>query len=396
MLTHHKQHSKPPTVKDKMNRKQLFKLHSWAALFAMIPILIISITGSIIVFKPEIDSWLMPESAQVSTTINQRKDFDALLQNIYQQLPDFEMGTWEVFDDKQTSDAIYVIKRGTFDWYKVYLNPYTGKTLSEPVPLNHYLTDWLVELHYTFLLHEAGIMLGFIFALIFLFLGISGLIIYRKFWQRFFTLRWDKQLIVFFSDFHKMIGVISAPVLIILAFTGGYWNMAEFLHEVEDAEQHRTYTLNERRYDNDVSFNRLSSDVLNRIDGFNITYVVFPYEPGHDISFYGAVPTGNPLMSDYTSGATYNRLTGDFVVKWDIREQGLGTKALDSFRALHFGTFAGITSRILWCVLGASPVLLSITGFYLWYQRQRKRQLSRRKRLGKQLAINAEPHGSVS
>lgn len=395
MFSHHIQYNKTPTNKDKMNRKQLFKLHSWAALFAMIPILIISITGSIIVFKPEIDSWLMPENAQLSGSASQRKDYDTLLQSIYQQLPEYEMGTWEVFDDKQTSDAIYVIKSGTFDWYKVYLNPYTGQTLSEPVPLNHYLTDWLVELHYTFLLHESGIMLGFIFALIFLFLGISGLIIYRKFWQRFFTLRWDKQLAVFFSDFHKMVGVISAPVLVILAFTGGYWNMATFLHEMEDAEQHRTYTLNERRYDNGVSFERLSKDALERIENFNITYVVFPYEPDHEISFYGSVPTGNPLMSDYTSGATYNRLTGDFVAKWDIREQGLGTKTLDSFRALHFGTFAGMTSRILWCVLGAAPVFLSITGFYLWYQRRRKRQQSRKNRTGKQLPIGSEAHGTA-
>ena len=375
-----------------MNRKRLFKLHSWAALLAMLPILIISITGSIIVFKPELDALLMPESATLKVNQQQRKDYDALLTNIYAQLPEYEMGTWEVFDDKQTADAIYVIKKGTFDWHKVYLNPYTGMTLSEPVPLNHYLTDWLVELHYTFLLHESGIMLGFVFALIFLFLGVSGLIIYRKFWQRFFTLRWDKQLAVFFSDFHKMVGVVSSPVLIILAITGGYWNMAEFIHEIEEAEQHRTYTLNERRYEDSISFDQISADALGRIAGFKITYIVFPYEPEQEISFFGSVPTGNPLMSDYTSGATYNRLNGSFVATWDIRQQGLGSKVLDSFRALHFGTFGGIASRVLWCVLGATPVLLSITGFYLWLKRQRKRKQSQRNRTRK-LATSA--HGAT-
>ena len=42
-------------------RKTLFKIHSWLALAAMLPLLLISITGAILVFKSEIDGWLMPQ-----------------------------------------------------------------------------------------------------------------------------------------------------------------------------------------------------------------------------------------------------------------------------------------------------------------------------------------------
>ena len=151
----------------------------------MIPILVISITGSILVFKPEIDRWLMPKSAKLIDIADQRQPLDILLTKIAIQLPEYEMGTWEIMSDGETADAIYVINRGTFDWYKVYFNPYTAKTLSQPVPLDHYITDWLVELHYTFLLHESGIFFGIVFSLALLFLGISGLIIIVNFGNDF-------------------------------------------------------------------------------------------------------------------------------------------------------------------------------------------------------------------
>lgn len=372
-----------------MNRKKIFKLHSWTALFAMIPIVLISITGSILVFKPEIDRWLMPKSAKLINITDQRKNLDVLLENIAAQLPEYEIGTWEIMSDRETSDAIYVIKMGTFDWYKVYFNPYTAKILSPPVPLDHSLTDWLVELHYTFLLHESGIFFGIIFSIALLFLGVSGLIIYRKFWQRLFTLRWNKHLITFFSDFHKMVGIISTPILITLAITGGYWNIAAFVHEISESKQQEQFVLTERRYNNSISFEKLNVDIHKKLEGFKLTYLVFPYEPGQNITFYGSVSSQNPLLSDYASGATYNRLNGDFMTQWDIRESGLGVKTLDSFRSLHFGTFAGLTSRIIWCVLGASPVILALTGGYLWYRRKIKRKVLKSNRSFEKSAIES-------
>ena len=45
----------------------------------------------------------------------------------------------------------------------------------------------------------------------------------------------------------------------------------------------------------------------------------------------------------------------------------------DSFRKLHFGYFLGLPSKILWCILGLSPVILACTGLYLYWFRRRKK-----------------------
>jgi len=60
-------------------RKTLFKIHSWVALIALIPLLVISITGSVLVFKSEIDGLLMPDSHFVVQQQANRLPIDTLI-----------------------------------------------------------------------------------------------------------------------------------------------------------------------------------------------------------------------------------------------------------------------------------------------------------------------------
>ena len=64
-------------------RKKLYKWHSLSALIALVPILIVSITGSILVFKVEIDTWLMPNKMTVKVDgTAQRLSLDVLIDKV--------------------------------------------------------------------------------------------------------------------------------------------------------------------------------------------------------------------------------------------------------------------------------------------------------------------------
>ncbi|MCV2885673.1 PepSY domain-containing protein [Aestuariibacter sp. AA17] len=362
-------------------KKSAFKIHSWLALFALIPLLVISLTGSILVYKQEIDEWLMPDKAMLSGVSGERLDLDAFLDRIHEQLPEFEVATIEMFFDGVESDRVYVIKKGTFDFHKVYANPYTGEVLSEPVGLHSYLTDWLLELHYTFLVGDAGLLIAAFFSLILITLGVTGLIMYSNFYKHFFTFRTGRALAVLFSDVHKFIGILASPVLLILGITGAYWNIAGYLHETsEEHASHADFVLTERMYNHSLSLQSLIEKATDTVDGLAPTYVSLAYEPDENIRVFGSVPTGNPLYSQYSSGASFDPQTGDMITSWDIRELGFVSKLLDSFRELHFGTFGGELSKFLWCVLGAAPLLLSVTGVYMWSNRRNKRKSSKKRR----------------
>lgn len=376
-------------------RKTLFKIHSWVALIALIPLLVIGITGSVLVFKSEIDGLLMPDSHFVVQQQANRLPIDTLITKTQKTYPEYVVGSWEIFND-DTADRVYLIKRGTEDWYKFHLDQYTGNILSEPVGTSHYFTDWFLDLHYTFLLNDlkslpgqTGTVLGFFFAVFFLVLGITGLIIYRKFWQRLFSVRWRATLQIVLSDIHKMTGVIGSPIIIILAITGGYFNGAVWYHEVIEHAEEEHFVLTKNLYNEEISFQHVLDDSQKQIPTFNGTFLVMPLEPNENITLFGEVDTSNPLASEYANTVTYNKLTGEHMANWDIREVGVVWQVIDSFRKLHFGYFAGLISKIIWCVIGLSPVWLGGTGFYLWFTRRKRKKQSQKNRLSKHRTVSA-------
>jgi len=376
-------------------RKSLFKWHSYLALIAMIPVLVISITGSILVFKVEIDSLLRPHHMVVNPAqltngkTGQRLALDDLMSTIQETYPDYVLAGWELFgtnnnavaEDFDRSDTAYAIKKNSETWFKIYINQYSGEILSEPKHMEHYITDWLLELHYAFLLHFSGTVIGAIFGLILLFLGISGIILYRKFWRKLFTLRFKAAKRILYSDVHKMIGIFSSPVLIVIAFTGVYWNVSIVLHEVlEHGFEEAHPPITEPYHAETISFETLRENASKEIESFRATYLAIPNEPKMDITFFGEVDTVNPLISQYASMVTYHHKTGDLVVATDIRDTGFLRKFDDSTRKLHFGYFAGIWSKIVWCVIGLSPVILMITGLTMYLVRTKPKRNNVNKR----------------
>ena len=369
-------------------RKTLFKWHSYGALIAMLPLLIISITGSILVFKVEIDSLLRPSHMVVdATTTSQRVSLDTLMQTTLAANPGYELGGWELFDDKQRSDAGYLIKRGTEEWEKIYINQYSGELLSQAHPMGHFITDWLLELHYTFLLEVKGAWLGFAAALVMLFLGISGIILYRRFWAKIFTMRFKAVRRILFSDIHKFIGILSSPILLIMAFTGGYWNIAGILHEINEHADGGHVYITAPLHSPDISFEALRVQSTKEIPSYRAGYLAMPHEPDGDITFYGEVQSSNPLNSEYASTVSFDKTTGQLLNKQDIREAGFLMVFLDSFRKLHFGYFGGLITRIIWCFIGLMPVILGGTGLYLYWSRRRQKMSSKRARV----AIDTQP-----
>lgn len=366
-------------------RKKLYKWHSLSAIFAMLPLLLISVTGSILVFKVELDTLLMPESMQVSSASpKERLSLDALMTIVQKQYPDHEIGSWEVFDDKVRTDTAYIIEHHTNIWSKLYLNQYTGELLSTPVGLSDDLTDWLLDLHYKLLLETNGMFLGAIVSLLLLFLGISGIILYRNFWVNFFTLRFKLATRIFFSDLHKMVGISSAPVILILAFTGAYWNISLVIHEVEEHIIEEPYLVTKPLYNQNISIQGLLEKSKKTIDTFEATYILMPFEPAMNIEFFGKVNSANPLNSNYASSIIYDKHSGDVVSIEDIRADNAIHETVDSFRKLHFGHFGGLTSKIIWCVLGLSPLILAFTGLYLYLYRNRN------KKVGTLLKVNTK------
>lgn len=78
------------------------------------------------------------------------------------------------------------------------------------------------------------------------------------------------------------------------------------------------------------------------------------------------------------------------------RTNSLGTKITNSFATMHYGTFWGLPSRILYVFVGLAPLILFVTGFVMWKYRyqgnaQIKREIRTHPRLRRLFSIKASP-----
>ncbi len=352
-------------------RKLLFKIHRYLALAAMVPVLLITLTGAVLVFKQPIDQWLLADKMAIAHQGETRQPLDRLLTRVETALPDYEVGSWELFYDGEKADRVYVIRHGTDQWYKATLNPYTGELLGTPVPLDHDLTDWLLELHYTLLLNDLwqtypqlGTVVGLVAAVILCVLGISGLIIYRKFWRGLFTLPRDRRPKIFNRKLHRFVGVWCSPVLLILGVTGLYFNVVELMEETGEAHEHHVMTG--PLYGQQIDLESLWHQSRRALPGFRPTYLLMPWKPGLPITFFGRVEGVGMLTNEYSSSVSFDARSGAHQHTHDIREAAFTTRVFDSFRKLHFGDFAGVTSRVIWSLTGIAIAIMAVTGLLMW------------------------------
>lgn len=70
--------------------------------------------------------------------------------------------------------------------------------------------------------------------------------------------------------------------------------------------------------------------------------------------------------SEYGYSQVYlDQYTGVVVQLKNGLESSRDQRVLNSFAPLHYGTFGGLTTRILYILIGLAPLVLFITGFVI-------------------------------
>lgn len=352
-------------------KRFLFHLHSWMGLIAALGLIVIGLTGSILVFNEEIDRNISPAEVIVSPTPEGRLPYDTLLGNVRKAVPGYVVTGWSVADSPTKADQLYVVQEGTSVWRFVRVNQYTGEVRGTPMESNKTLTGWLLELHYMLLADHAGLLIAGLFATLLFLLGLTGVWLYRGFWKTLFLLRWGRSARIFFSDTHKMVGITTVGFNLILGFTGAWWNITHILHHMveeehveEDPPIHRTFEAPGTSID--ALMAKAEAHAADYIPG----YISLPTTEKDDLVSYGKLASYGPFRSNYGCVATFDAKSGDLKDFADVRQSGAWAQFLDSFTPLHYGTFGGLPVKILWCIGGLAPGILSITGCLMWYKRK--------------------------
>ena len=341
-------------------------------------LIVIGLTGSLLVFGPELEALLAPERMDVRPASRGRLGFDALQAAVGKTLAAGNHLTgWYIPPNPRLADTASVAVPGDPKVYLLKVDPYTGRTLGDKRQVEQTLTGWLLNLHYTFLAGTAGTLVAGLLATGLCLLGLTGLWLYRNFWKNFLTLRWGRSARIFFSDLHKMVGISSVAFHLVLGFTGAYWNLPAVYRALSARSvsvpppQTAAPAVPETA---GLPIGRYLQQAGEKLPGFRPSYLALPPAGGTLLTVYGSVPPLNPLRSAYGSTATFDVLKGDLTSVKDIRQASWWAQVEDAFVPVHFGTFGGWPVKVLWCIGGLSPGVLTLSGFLIWQTRRRGRR----------------------
>jgi uncharacterized iron-regulated membrane protein len=359
-------------------RKAVFSLHRIIGLLIGLLLIVIGLTGSLLVFEAEISDWLIIRQFGQVVPSNQRLAPDILLditKTTYPSLKpvrlDFPDRSDQPFKIRMSSsradDKIYM--DGT---YEVFVNPYTGKVLGDQVERSTYYR-FLLNLHYRLLAEDIGVKIAGTAGFLLLVLSISGLILWSG-WRKLisgFKIKWNAHPKRLNYDLHKVAGAVTAVFLIIVAATGAGWNFYEVTQPAIYALT-STPTRPEPQSkpiagQSSLRLTEILAKAENAFPNGTVTTIYLPDIPEGTFTIYKKVEGG----SEYGNAIYLDQFSGAVLRIDDEKEAALGDRILNTFIPLHFGTFGGLTTRILYVFIGLSPLILFVTGFVMWWYRRK-------------------------
>lgn len=215
-------------------RKATFQLHLWCGIALGLYVFLISVTGSILVYRNELFRAATVDPIIVSASASQLTD---------QQLKEAALRVYPGYSilvlsrPENPDQAITIsLKRGSSRKSRLF-NPHTGSDLGDAVPLGIRLVSRLMELHDDLLGGPAGRKINGAGAVLVIILSLSGIVVWWpgiRTWRRSLTVPrhagWQRTV----WGLHGMIGFWSLLFILIFGLSGVYLSNPDLFQDLAD------------------------------------------------------------------------------------------------------------------------------------------------------------------
>jgi uncharacterized iron-regulated membrane protein len=184
---------------------------------------------------------------------------------------------------------------------------------------------------------------------------VTGIVTYKKWWRGFF--RWPRagDTRRLSGDIHRLAGLWSLWFVALISLTG-IWYMVETLGGYAPVDQ--PPKIGERPPPTGPALDRLVAIARRAKPSLDIREVRFTPEQG--VIFLGQDRAW--LVRDRVTGVAIDPANERVTMTLDGTELSAHQRISEMADPLHFGTFGGLPTKILWFVFGALMTALSVTG----------------------------------
>lgn len=369
-------------------RRTLYLAHLYLGLSVGLLVVFVGLTGSAVVYRPEIERLLRPEWFHVQPNGEMRPldDLVATAMATYtQSKPTFVSIQLPLAQDEP---AMVVMKnrfgKESGPWVRTHLDPYTGNVIASFIPEDTF-SGFLFQLHSSLLVgeHTWGEQLVGIFGIVLFFFCATGVILWwpgARRLRRGFEVRTARGALILNYDLHRVIGVVFLVPLLLVALTGVVLVFPQYTKApivkaigIEPPPKAPPASGGAPR----TSIEQLRSLIARQYPGAQLIAVQLP---GNAKGAYQArllLPGDTKVR--YGGGAKLavwiDPATGEILKEHDLKSMPASSRLMfEWIFPTHTGDIAGEAGRLVMFLAGLVPLVLFVTGLYVW---RRKRVRSR-------------------
>lgn len=363
--------------------KLIYKIHAWSGLISGIFLVIICFSGAVAVFRPEIERAVDWKSSLCFSPSGEAHDVEQILATAQAAFPKADISSigfpapGESWHSHHQAFAISLVDGGVSR--QLAIDPYRRIIVAEDARFQGW-GSWgnvIRQIHARFYFGSwwGRLMVG-MFGVVLVCSVVTGIAIYKPFNRNtwFPLFRRGRGWRVIAADLHKILGVGALLFNLLFGLTGavvGLENLNRWL-------QIKPAVIRCRPFPEPVA--TLEPGVILRcldrarqiFPNCRPSWVRLQHKKNGTIKVEVEHKT-SALIKEGVSFATFDARTMDLVESYDgERASGIG-RVYYAAEPLHFGRLGGfLWVKILWATMGATGGFLSISGYLIYFARQRR------------------------
>lgn len=366
-------------------------LHLWLGLTSGIVVFIVSITGCIYVFEPDIKDALEPwrfVEAQDKPFVPPSQLLDTAQAYMPGQKP-----TGLTYSNKEGAAAVGYMGNGEGDFTAIFINPYTGEFLRKQSHSDGGFDffQFIIDGHRALWLpYEIGRPVVGIATLVFVLLLFTGLVMWwpkklsKSELNKSFKIKWNGKFKRVNYDLHNVVGFYSLILAFVLAVTGLVWSFEWFgngLYYLTSGGKEKPG--HHHPHSDTTKAGMFASDTVSMLDkawyktlalepdaqGWYMTPILEDEEDAIELTAYqnfGSWYNRNEYYYDQHTLEPY-RVQGD-----RFSEASLADQLVMLNYDMHVGIVWGMPGKILAFFISLICASLPITGFLVWWNKKKK------------------------
>ena len=346
-------------------RRALLTLHQWVGLAAALFLIVISVSGSALVFENEIDRALNPSKSFV-TPRTQPLPLETLVAGVQAAYPKDQIGGLRIADRPDQAYELSLRSRQA-----AMVDPYTGNILGLRDREKSF-ARWVHLLHTRLVAGDIGEKMVGGFSVAMLGLATTGLVLWwpRKILRLGPASSWKRTNF----DLHNVLGFYSSLVMlfitlsgVLIAFEGTTDPLVKRLNAVPDAPAPQSTAVADAAR---ISVDEAIAIAERALPGAFASNVGIPNGPNAVFRILKKFPEDRTPAG--RSRVYVDQFSGKVLLVENTRTAPLGTRILNLKRSAHTGDIFGAPTQVLYFSVSLGIALQAMTGALIWWNRRKR------------------------